>query len=354
MSGIHQFVPMLHRGDAVGRHTLRLRDLLVERGIDSRIYVELIDPETAEESALAADYLSHAQPGDVLIYQFATASQLAAWLASRTETLVVSYHNVTPPELFAAWDNPLARHQLRARADLALLAPRTALAVAVSAHNEAELIATGFRRTAVVPPAATLPASTGAPEGRRSVSTPGGNGAHWLAVGRLAPNKALQHALAALLVSRAHYDPGATLEIVGQSVVPAYTKALHRFAAELGVADAVTFRGHLSDEALSLAMARADVLIITSEHEGFGVPIAEALSRGLPVVANAIGALPEVLGAAGVLVAAEDPYALSAAVASVLRPAGRQELATAATAQLAALDLGTAGPRLIDLVCALR
>jgi hypothetical protein len=46
MTAIHQFVPMLHRDDAVGRHTLRLRDVFVSRGIESRIYVEMIDPET--------------------------------------------------------------------------------------------------------------------------------------------------------------------------------------------------------------------------------------------------------------------------------------------------------------------
>ena len=63
MSGIHQFVPMLHRGDAVGRHTMRLRDLLVARGIDARIYVELIDPETEGETLLASTYPQHSRTG---------------------------------------------------------------------------------------------------------------------------------------------------------------------------------------------------------------------------------------------------------------------------------------------------
>jgi glycosyltransferase involved in cell wall biosynthesis len=219
---------------------MRLRDLMVERGIPSRIFVELIDSETASECELASAYLEHSQPGDVLVYQFATASQLAGWLGSRRETLVVNYHNVTPPELFAAWDNPLARHQLRARAELEMLAPRTALAVAVSSHNEMELRAAGFRVTSVVPPAAMLPTpSAPSAAATATVGEPSG-GARWLTVGRLAPNKAIQHALMALLVTRAHHDPRATLEIVGQTVVPAYTSALHRFTADLGLRDAVT------------------------------------------------------------------------------------------------------------------
>ena len=77
-AGIHQFVPMLHRGDAVGRHTLRLRDVLVARGIRSQIYVEMDDPETASETRPFARYADEAEHGDVLVYQFATASAIAS------------------------------------------------------------------------------------------------------------------------------------------------------------------------------------------------------------------------------------------------------------------------------------
>ena len=152
MSGIHQFVPMLHRGDAVGRHTMRLRDLMVARGIDSRIYVELVDPETEGETLLASSYPEHSQAGDVLLYQFATSSAMAAWLAARRETLVVNYHNITPPELLAPWDNHLALGQLRAQGELGLLVQRAALAVADSHYNRDHLVAAGFKETAVVPP----------------------------------------------------------------------------------------------------------------------------------------------------------------------------------------------------------
>ena len=165
-TAIHQFVPMLHRNDAVGRHTLRIRDVLHERGIQSNVYVEMTDPDTAADTKLFPAYDADAQQGDLLLYQLATASNLAPWLAGRRETLAVSYHNVTPPEFYAAWNNPMARHQLRAIHELMRLAPRTALAVAVSQFNEAELKEHGYARTAVVPPAAmapTPPATPGQP-----------------------------------------------------------------------------------------------------------------------------------------------------------------------------------------------
>ena len=146
MSGIHHFVPVLHRGDAVGRHTLRLRDATRARGFRSEIFVDTVDDETADETVPVLSYPERAEPGDVVVYQFATASAMAPWLAGRSETLVVNYHNVTPPELMAPWDNHLALGQLRAQGDLRLLAPRTALAVADSVYNEAHLTAAGFVR----------------------------------------------------------------------------------------------------------------------------------------------------------------------------------------------------------------
>jgi glycosyltransferase involved in cell wall biosynthesis len=274
---------------------------------------------------------------------------MAPWLAQRTETLIVNYHNVTPPELLAPWDNHLALGQLRAQADLGLLAPRTSLAVADSAYNEAHLADAGFARTAVVPPSAALdPGVIGSRPARRQPS-PGG--ARWLSVGRVAPNKALHDAIAALAVTREGIDPGATLSIIGKPSVASYDRALHRFVADLGLSDAVTFGGHASDATLAAAYAEADVLVVTSQHEGFCVPVVEAMTVGLPVVACGQGALPEVLGDAGVFVTTHDPVALAQAVAGVLSDgAGRARRADAAQRRLVELDLASAAERFVDLV----
>ncbi len=350
MSGIHHFVPVLHRGDAVGRHTLRLRDATRARGVRSDIYVDLVQGETADETLPAPDYDTHAQPGDVVVYQFATASSMAPWLAGRRETLVVNYHNVTPPELVEPWDHYLALGQERARGDLDVLAPRTALAVADSAYNEAQLAAAGFAGTAVVPPSAALGPEVTAAEPSGPSPTHDG-GALWLAVGRVAPNKAVEHALAALAVTRRHADRAATLRIVGRPVTDAYERALRRQVDELGLTDAVTFAGYASDAAVAAAYASADVLVVTSDHEGFCVPVVEAMAAGLPVVAFDQGAVPEVLGDAGVLVTSRDPYALADAIAGLLADgAARRRIAAAGRRRLAELDLGSAAERFVDLL----
>ena len=355
---------MLHRDDAVGRHTLRIRDVLHERGIRSNVYVEMIDPDTAAETKLFSAYDADAQRGDLLVYQFATASNIAPWLGRRRETLAVSYHNVTPPELYAAWNNPMARHQLRAIHELMGLAPRTALAIAVSRFNEAQLEEHGYSRTAVVPPAAMAPVGTARPPGhslgaataemRRADRSTVGAGGRWLCVGRVAPNKGIELALMALLVTHAHYDPGATLGVIGRPVVPAYSRALERFVDELGLGHAVDFQGQVSDDDLVGAMSDSDVLVVASQHEGFGVPVIEAMATGLPVVANQAGALPEIVGDAGVLVDALDPYALAAGIEEIRRdPVLRRRLEDRAALRVTALDLPSAGDRTVDLLAAL-
>jgi glycosyltransferase involved in cell wall biosynthesis len=158
----------------------------------------------------------------------------------------------------------------------------------------------------------------------------------------------------ALLVTRAHHDPEASLQVVGRPVVPAYSRALARFVDELGIREAVTFRGGISDVDLMAAMGASDVLIMGSRHEGFGVPVIEAMTMGLPVVANREGALPEIVGDAGLLVDATDPYALAdAAMRAASNGELRRSLAEAGSKRVKELDLPTAGDRAVDLIAGL-
>ncbi len=176
-------------------------------------------------------------------------------------------------------------------------------------------------------------------------------GARWLAVGRVSPNKALESTIAALAVARAHGDPEATLEIIGKPATDSYVGALHRYVADLGLAAAVRFAGHAGDATVAAAYAGADVLVVTSEHEGFCVPVVEAMSAGLPVVAFDQGAVPEVLGGAGALVSDKDPYALASTVGALLADVARREaMVEAGRRRLAELDLDSAADRFVGLL----
>ena len=213
------------------------------------------------------------------------------------------------------------------RVTCALLAPRTALAVADSAYNEAHLVAAGFSATAVVPPSAALDdrhRRRGAPGATAGAARSSARGARWLAVGRVSPNKALESTVAALAVARAHGDPTPR-----SGDRKARHRLLRRRAPALRGRPGPGRRGQVrrpcSDATVAAAYAEADVLVVTSEHEGFCVPVVEAMTAGLPVVAFDQGAVPEVLGGApySSRTRTPTPWPLHRRAAGGTAPAGR-------------------------------
>ncbi len=339
--GVHQLVPMLHRRDAVGEHVLAIQSLLAGAGVPSRIYVDRADPETAALTRPYRAYEDDAVPGDVLVYQFATGSEIAGWLLGRSEPLVVNYHGVTPPDHFTAWNNSIVRLQAACLAQLTLLAPRSALGIATSMMTARELEATGYRRTTVVP---VLAASRrlGEPDAAMlaDLRTTDGDGVRtWLSVGRLAPNKAHHQVVAALFAHHMGGGHPTRFLIVGAPTEPHYASALQRYAALLGLSGAVRLLSGLSDRELAACYEVADVLVLVSDHEGFGVPLVEAMRQRVPVVAFDAGAVAESLGGAGVLVGDKRPSSLAATIDSVVGDRDRTaRLVEAGTARVTALE----------------
>jgi glycosyltransferase involved in cell wall biosynthesis len=352
MRGVHLFVPMLHRHDAVGEHTRALRDRLMESRVPSRIYTELPDPTTVDETRHYLEYESEAEVGDVLVYQFATDSVMAGWLATRPERLVINYHGITPAEFFAPWNNAITRLQVGAQQRLTELAPRAALGIADSEFISNELRQAGCTNIAVVPVTGIAEPAEPSPEALdRLRSRRQGIGSRWLSVGRWAPNKAHHQTLAALFVARATWDRGAHLTLVGSPTEPAYAEALKRYAGQLGLADAVHFVSGISDDELAAHYRTADVLVMLSDHEGFGVPLVEAMGHGLPIVAFNAGAVSEVLGHAGILLEQKNPRRVAAAVSGLMvEHEERERVVQAGRDRFRAIGLEEAGKHLVDAV----
>jgi glycosyltransferase involved in cell wall biosynthesis len=349
VAGIHQFVPMLHHHDAVGEHTMALQALLRAEGVASKIYSQLPDPHTADRTSPYLDYEAEAEPGDVLVYQFATESAMARWLLQRDEPLVLNYHSVTPPRFFAPWNLGITQIQTACLEELAVVAPGAALGIAVSEFDRAELRQAGCPSTTVIPVlSAGRPLPPPDPAFRSWLQSVSGSRA-WLSVGRLVPNKGHHLAIAALFAHRMTNDPSATLIVVGSPAEPHYAQSLRRYAAQLGLADAVWFLSGISDAELAACYEVADVLVMLSAHEGFGVPLVEAMRQRVPVVAHDAGAISEVLGDVGVLLPGTQPLQVAAAVQSVQSdPEGRRLALVGADEQLRRLAIDSAGKRLVE------
>jgi glycosyltransferase involved in cell wall biosynthesis len=153
-----------------------------------------------------------------------------------------------------------------------------------------------------------------------------------LCVGRASdPNKGIRTLVAALARL-----PGMRLTLVDD---PSPHNEARRWARELGCADRLHVAGRVSDDELVALYRRATLVVVPSRYEGFGLPAAEAMACGTPVVASAAGALPELLatGGGGVLVPPEDPEALAKAISSLAeQPEARRALAARAPARIEA------------------
>jgi glycosyltransferase involved in cell wall biosynthesis len=353
---VHQFVPTLNPHDATGTHTLLLRDILRKAGWRSEIFAEAIHDDLAAEAYKHWMYPDHAVAADVLIYQFSTSSAVAGFLAERTEPLIVDFHNFTGPEHFAGWEPHTEERAARARDDLALLARRAVLGLADSHFNEADLRRAGYRRTAVIPVLVDYArvGSRSVPDERVAAELAAlkeSGGTDILFVGRIVPSKAQHELVKALWAYRRLYDPSARLHLVGGTSSFAYLKALRGFVQELGLVGAVRITGEVSDAALAAYFAAADVYLSLSEHEGFGVPLIEAMEAGVPVVARAVGAVAETVGDAALLLPAGDPSYIAAALRRVWTDEVlRQQLIAAGRRRVSALSLRAVAPHVVEAV----
>jgi glycosyltransferase involved in cell wall biosynthesis len=339
---IHQFAPILEPG-AVGAHTLAARDALRAAGHTSEIYTPEIAPAWSHVGAHLLD--AYHGGADLLVYQLAIGNVAADFLAQRPEPLVVNYHNLTPLQYFQGWDPVAAWGVTWGRTQLRALAGRTTLGVAVSRYNEAELVEAGYPRTAVVPFLFDASALAAEPDAEVvETMTRTRRGTDWLFVGRLAPNKAQEDVVKAFAAYRRFHDPDARLRLVGGGLDSEYGTTLVNFVRALGLEDAVVFTGGVGQEQLAAHYRSSDVFVVCSEHEGFCVPLVEAMHHRVPIVAFAAAAVPETLGEAGITLDTKDPWTVAAAVDRVVRDeALRRALVDAGATR--ALDFDPAAAR---------
>lgn len=354
MTAVHQFIPSFAPRTAVGDHTLQVRRLLHDLGIESEVYVG----EAREAGRVRVHPFRDFAPTGAptwLLYQCSTGSPMADFLVARPEPKVVDYHNITPASLFGPWE-PHVGAELRAgRRQLAELAPVTELGIADSGFNRDELDAVGYRRSVVVPILLDLDAFGAVPPDRAAVERlSAGPGARWLFVGRISPNKAQHDLVKALAVYRRVYDPDARLRLVGGSSSHAYLTALQRFITELGLSDAVDFAPDVTLEELRAHFEAADVFVVASDHEGFCVPLLEAWHHRLPIVATASTAVPETLGDGGLLLPRKAPALFAASAARVVGDGAlREALVAAGSRRLADFALPKTRARFADAITSL-
>jgi glycosyltransferase involved in cell wall biosynthesis len=297
---INQWVPAAHAGDAVGGHILRVRDALRKSGHDSDVFAMTID------AVLAGDVRSWDEPasrdGDVTIFHFASASDMSRAFRTLPGHRVLHYHNVTPSHFFAPYSAGLARETSLAREQLAALADGVDLALGASEFNRAELDALGFPRTAVAPLLLDLDSLRSAPRVPALEWLLQDGLTNILFVGRLAPNKRIDDHIRLAEHYKRYVDTEYRFIFVGrQDAVPGYYDAVRSMIATYRMLpERFWFPGQVPLPELAAYYRNAHAYVSLSEHEGFCVPLVEAMAMDVPVLASAETAVPETLGGAGV------------------------------------------------------
>jgi glycosyltransferase involved in cell wall biosynthesis len=295
---IHQFLPNLAFGDAISNHALWIRDTLRELGYESDIYVRFIDERVAAECALfSPDVL---QETDAVIYHHSLGSEITPHVVRFAGPKCLIYHNITPAEFFFEYRPEFAAILERGRHDLGELATSFSISYGDSAFNAEELREAGFANAETLP-ICVDPAKWNFPPDKAVMHEFQDGRTNLLFVGRIAPNKK-QTDLVRAFARYLGLDPGARLILVGKAEEgDPYAAHLQELIAAEGLTAAVVLPGSVTNAQLAAYYRTAHLLWSMSEHEGFCVPLIEAMWFDVPVLAYRSSAVPESLGAAGLM-----------------------------------------------------
>jgi glycosyltransferase involved in cell wall biosynthesis len=342
MTRIAIFTPTLSSADAVSNDVLVMQRLLRERGHEVSLFADhsnVTDAEVRPVSA-ASSYLRNGN--DVLIYHHSIGwdGGVEAFKTARCRK-IVKYHNVTPAKFFEGISQQhydLCRNGRLQLKDIVDCDPE--LYLAASAFNKAELVAAGTpdERTSVVPPF-NLAEKLQACEANLEIVDRYNDGTiNLLAVAGVRPNKGHAALVEAFATYYYNFNSRARLFMVGtrNSSFHRYENMVRALINSWCIDSRVVFTGEVSNSDLKAYYLLSHALIATSEHEGFCVPLVEAMALKLPIVGYASTAIPETAEDAALIWEERDPYLIAQSIDFLL------------TNESAAMALAVRGSRRYD------
>jgi len=333
---ILQLLPTMSFGDAVSNDTAALRALMEEMGYPSEIYAENIDPRLMKHKIYHVKDIPPLKNEDLLIYHLSTGTELNNTVQNFRCRKVMFYHNITPPAYFAPYNRDLEELCLSGLQGMIHLRNSFETVVADSEFNRQNLLDAGYTSHIHVAPI-LIPFKDYEQKPDPEIVKRYSDGHHnILFVGRIAPNKKQEDVIRAFHCYQLNYDPQARLFLIGSSGgMDSYLEKLKRYTCELGIEEKVIFSGHISFQQILAYYHVADAFLCMSEHEGFCVPLVEAMYFKVPIIARRMCAVPETLGSAGLILEDNRPEPAAEALHQVLtQPVLRKQLQAACSERL--------------------
>jgi glycosyltransferase involved in cell wall biosynthesis len=352
-AAIHQVMPGFLYGDALGNQAVQIREQLRAQGYQSQVYAQFRDQRLNDPGKDYRRYPAH--PNNTLLFHYSIGSPLSSLVRLLPGKVVPYYHNVTPPGYLRGYNEPLADLLEQGRRDLALFR-NTPFALAASEYNRQEMLELGFRHVEVLPYFVTferLRESEASKAGQEVVQRLRDGAVNILFVGRLVPNKRQDDLIRAFRAYHRLVNSNSRLLLVGSEVnAPGYRLELEAMAEALGVAEHVHLVGPVGlREGLGGYYRAADLFLCLSEHEGFCIPLLEAMAFDLPVIAYRSTGVPYAMGGAGILVNDKRYDWIAELIDMVIRDQDlRQRIVTGQRRRLAELSLDQVTRKLAECI----
>ena len=315
---IIQLLTTISYGDAVGNDTLALQDILLSMGFQTAIYAEHIHPHIKSSRVFHYMDMPGLQSEDILIYHMSTGTQLTYLLGKFRCRKIMIYHNITPPDFFRGYSLSSVKLSQKGIDQVIYLKDEFDYCLADSEYNRQDLLSYGYTCPIDVLPIIIPFADYRRKHNRRTVRKYNDGTVNLMFLGRVAPNKKQEDVIAAFFHYKTKFNPYSRLFLVGSwGGMEVYYGRLQQYVRSLGLTD-VYFTGHITFEEMLSYYKLADAFLCMSEHEGFCVPLVEAMLFGIPVVAYAAAAIPSTMNGAGVLLGEKDPLLAAGAVDALL------------------------------------
>jgi len=301
-------MPTVSFGDAVSNDARAIARVISEMGYSTAIYAENVDLRVKDKFVRGISKLPKLGKKDIVIFNHSTGTDLCYSLPKLAGRKMMIYHNITPPEFFRAYNARAEKLTQYGYEGTEFLADKIDYAMPVSEYNASELRRMGYRCDMFIRPI-LIPFEDyeKSPDSSVIEKYSGDGYVNIVFVGRLAPNKKQEDIIAAFSYYKKHINPRSRLIIVGsESGMERYGAALRAYAEALGTED-IIFTGQVSFSAILAYYRIADAFLCMSEHEGFCVPLVEAMYFDTPIIAYDSSAIADTLGGSGILIKDKDP-----------------------------------------------
>lgn len=312
---VHQFHSGTASGDAITNAMFLIRDILRSFGLNSEIFAEHIAPELKDE---ISHYTSlTAGKDDLLLLHHSMGTDLDSWIASLSCTICLVYHNITPSKFFAEGTN-LHHYTMKGRVQLLDYRTKCSAAISDSRTNADELIEAGYDNVETIPLLFDLKARIKA-KFNTSLVLNNSLRITILFVGRVTRHKCQREFIPLALALKKIMIIPFQIVLVGEAQKnDPYVVDIITDIEIFGLKDFVKLTGKIPDEDLLAWYRIANLFVCLSEHEGFGIPLIEAMSFKIPVIAFDSSAISETLGGAGLLIHKKDPILIATLIKTLI------------------------------------